>query len=197
MFEQKFSFFVQNFDLRPTLGFFNKTSIFEQKYEIDENFWLKIWFFRKFFLTRLFFVQTSSSDFFGQNFDFWPKFWFLIKISICDQIFDFWPNFRFLAKISIFDQNFNFWTKLRFLQKLRILSRLILGVRVPNKYMSLCQKWFRKFVRHALRGLWINNIAFFFEETAPKNFFSKNYFFSYIKITKCQIMIDSIVMFII
>jgi len=46
--------------------------------------------------------------------DFWPKFWFLTKISIFDQSFVFWPKFWFLTKISIFDQSFVFLLKFRF-----------------------------------------------------------------------------------
>ena len=78
-----------------------------------------------------------------QNFDFWPNFRFLTKISICDQDFNFWPHFRFLTKISIFnefflfftkipicdqssicDQNFNFWRKFRFVTKLQFFTKI-------------------------------------------------------------------------
>ena len=58
---------------------------------------------------------------FDQNFDFAPKFRFLInipifpKISIFNQYFDFCPIFRFLPNISIFAQYFDFCPIFRFL----------------------------------------------------------------------------------
>jgi len=48
---------------------------------------------------------------FDQNFDIWPNFLCLTKISIFDQ------NLYFLTKISIFAQNFYFWPKFKFLTK--------------------------------------------------------------------------------
>ena len=48
---------------------------------------------------------------FDQNFDFWPKFRFLIKISIFDRNFDFWPKFRFLTEFSISGTNLEFRPK--------------------------------------------------------------------------------------
>ena len=58
----------------------------------------------------------------GQNFDFWPKFRFLLKILIFGQNFDFQPKFRFLLKILIFGQNFDFCSKFRFLLKILIFG---------------------------------------------------------------------------
>jgi len=79
---------------------------------------------------KVFFWQNFL--FFDQNFDIWPKFRLLTKISILDQNYDFWPKFRFLAKISIFDENFeapifylniNFWQKFRFFTKTLIFAQ--------------------------------------------------------------------------
>ena len=80
---------------------------------------------------------------FDQNFDVWPKFRFLIKISIFDQNFDVWPKFRFLTKISIFDQKLNYWPKVRFFTKSAIFdqkcdfwSKLFF-----DHLGTFCQKW--------------------------------------------------------
>ena len=75
------------------------------------------------------------------NFDFWPTFWFVVKISIAGNKFeflakilifvkisivgnnfDFWPNFWFVAKISICGQNFDFWSKFWFSSKCWLLT---------------------------------------------------------------------------
>jgi len=54
---------------------------------------------------------------FEQNFDYWPKLWFLTKISIFDQNFVFWPKLWFLNKTLILNQNLDFSSKLWFLTK--------------------------------------------------------------------------------
>ena len=60
---------------------------------------------------------------------FWPKIWiFDLNLSFStiffyfDQNFDFWPQFRFLTKISIFDQNIDFWRKFGFWSKFGFLN---------------------------------------------------------------------------
>ena len=57
------------------------------------------------------------------NFDYWPKFRFLAKISILGKNFAFLAKFRLLAKISILGQNFGYWPKFRFLAKISILAK--------------------------------------------------------------------------
>ena len=81
---------------------------------------------------------------FDQNFDFRPKFRFLLKILIFDQIFRFLTkilifdkkltifdqNFDFWQKMTIFEQNFDFkpnfyfWTQFRFLSKISISAKI-------------------------------------------------------------------------
>jgi len=52
------------------------------------------------------FLSGTKILIFDQNFDCWPKFWFLTKILIIDQNlffdqnFDFWPKFVFWPKFS-------------------------------------------------------------------------------------------------
>ena len=77
--------------------------------------------------------------FFDQNFDFWPTFRFLDKISIADQNFDFCSKFRFFNKISIFDQNLDFWQTLRFLNKMSILDQKKKWVRITSTFSVLRQ----------------------------------------------------------
>ena len=60
---------------------------------------------------------------FDQNFDLWSRFPFLIKISTFNKYFDIWPKFRILTKISIFDQHFDFWQKFLFLTKNSIFGQ--------------------------------------------------------------------------
>ena len=97
--------------------------------------------FGKFYFLLIAIVKIANSEnfywnanFLPNNFDFftkvrlftkrcWPKFEFLLKISIFAQNFDFYPKFRFLPKISIFTQNFDFCPKFRFLPKILNLGR--------------------------------------------------------------------------
>ena len=71
---------------------------------------------QKIILKRAIWMSLVSIDHF-QDFDFWPKFWFSVKILIFDQNFDirlkfwFWPKFWFFVKICIFGQNFDFLSK--------------------------------------------------------------------------------------
>ena len=51
-----------------------------------------------------------------KNFDFWPKFRLLTKISTCDQNFDFRPTFRLSTNISPFgEKNKKSWSKVEIL----------------------------------------------------------------------------------
>jgi len=84
--------------------------------KIDASAWLNLknkWQPSKSKLSRF-----LHANFFGNNFDFWPKVRISTKISIFDQNFDVWPKFRCLTKISIFDQNFDFCPNFRFLTKI-------------------------------------------------------------------------------
>jgi len=61
---------------------------------------------------------------FAENFDFWPKFWFLTKISI------FAENLYFF-KTKYFNENFDFWRKFRFLTKIFIFGKKFHWIQFP------------------------------------------------------------------
>ena len=80
--------------------------------------------------------------------DFWPKVWFVTKISIFGQNFNFWPKFRFLTKSLIFEQKFDFWTEVWFLTKISIFDQhfnfwLNLQSR-NNRFFGLTSKLWRR-----------------------------------------------------
>ena len=91
---------------RPLITFLllTKFRFFDDNLDFDLNFCDQ----------HLFLMQNLHCilRFFDQNFDFWPKFWFLTKILIFDQNFDFWPKFQFLSKIYFYLNKSKLWMAL-------------------------------------------------------------------------------------
>jgi len=114
-------------------------------------------------------IAKEKFKLFFQIFNFWPKFWFLTKISIFYQNFDFWLKlpfwleFQFWNKISIFQHNFDFWTKFRFFIKISIFElnldfsskfRFLTNISIFDRNYDFWLKFLKKFS--------IYNINFYF-----------------------------------
>jgi len=67
---------------------------------------------------------SAKSSIFVTDFDSWPKFQFLIKLLIYDQISIFEQNFDFRTKFANYFPNFDFCPIFRFLKKIMILDQI-------------------------------------------------------------------------
>jgi len=90
---------IDQFRFLANMSFWPKFPNFDQYF----YYWTRFRFF-----TKIYIFKENS------NFDFWPNFLCLAKISTFDKNFDFWPKFLSVAKILIFSDNFAFRIKFYF-----------------------------------------------------------------------------------
>ena len=120
-----FSGLAQNLDLCPVFWMFR---FFEECFDCAQHLskiLLSFRFFPKFWFLRKISIFPKILIF-TPNFDFYQKFWFLSKILIFTHNFDITPKVRCLPKILSFTHNFDITPKVRCLPKILIFMRIFI-----------------------------------------------------------------------